>query len=412
MKLSKLTFLNLFFLSFCLLFFFSCAEDYDDGSYRDSSEDISTGGSDGSDSDDSSSTPDDGGGGNGADSSGVMTAGEWNDLDNWDFWKNLSSSTQFANYSDYWNFFPTQRIAIKIENDLGNALGNIEVSLMNNSNKIWTSKTDNLGRAELWLNLYEKNSNVKLEDCRIVIHSTNQVINPVQLYQTIEDTHTIIINNTSSIPSTSPQIDISFVVDATGSMGDEIHFLKNELQDVIQRISTNNPNKTIRTSSVFYRDEFDEYVTKVSPFTQSTSQTIDFIKSQDAVGGGDYPEAVHSGLDKAIFQLEWNPNAKTKIIFLILDAPAHSEAQVIQNLQASIKEAAKLGIKVIPITASGINKNTEALMRSFSLATNSTYVFITNHSGIGNDHIEATVGEYEVEYLNNLMVRLVNKYAE
>ena len=36
------------------------------------------------------------------------------------------------------------------------------------------------------------------------------------------------------------------------------------------------------------------------------------------------------------------------------------------------------------------------------------FFFITNDSGIGNDHIEASVGDYEMELLNGLMVRLIN----
>jgi hypothetical protein len=48
-------------------------------------------------------------------------------------------------------------------------------------------------------------------------------------------------------------------------------------------------------------------------------------------------------------------------------------------------------------------------MRSLAIATNGTYVFITNHSGIGDEHLEATVGNYQVEYLNNLMVRLIDE---
>jgi hypothetical protein len=51
-------------------------------------------------------------------------------------------------------------------------------------------------------------------------------------------------------------------------------------------------------------------------------------------------------------------------------------------------------------------------MRFFSITTNGTYVFITNHSGVGNSHLEPSVGEYQVEFLNDLMVRLINKYAE
>ena len=51
-------------------------------------------------------------------------------------------------------------------------------------------------------------------------------------------------------------------------------------------------------------------------------------------------------------------------------------------------------------------------MRNFSIATNGTYVFITNDSSVGNEHLEPSVGEYEVEYLKDLMVRLIKKYSE
>jgi hypothetical protein len=46
------------------------------------------------------------------------------------------------------------------------------------------------------------------------------------------------------------------------------------------------------------------------------------------------------------------------------------------------------------------------------MLTNGTYVFITNDSGIGNEHLEPSVGEYEVELLNELLVRLILKYTE
>ena len=96
---------------------------------------------------------------------------------------------------------------------------------------------------------------------------------------------------------------------------------------------------------------------------------------------------------------------------MLLDAPPHEEAQIIDDLHTSIKKAAQKGIKIIPIVASGINKETEFLMRNFSIATNGTYVFITNDSGVGNDHLEPTVGDYNVEILQELMIRLITKYT-
>ena len=51
-------------------------------------------------------------------------------------------------------------------------------------------------------------------------------------------------------------------------------------------------------------------------------------------------------------------------------------------------------------------------MRFIAMYTNGTYVFITDHSGIGNKHLEPSVGEYQVEKLSDLMVRLIKKYSE
>ena len=97
---------------------------------------------------------------------------------------------------------------------------------------------------------------------------------------------------------------------------------------------------------------------------------------------------------------------------MLLDAPAHHNADVIASLQKSIAKYAARGIRLIPVAASGVDKNTEFMLRFFSAATCGTYVFITNHSGIGNDHIEATVGDYEVESLNELIARLIVKYTK
>jgi len=216
----------------------------------------------------------------------------------------------------------------------------------------------------------------------------------------------------NEITDSNERVELSFIVDATGSMSDELEFLKSDLADVIQRVENDNPALKIYTSSVFYRDEGDDYLTRKSEFSDNVNTTVDFIGNQSAGGGGDFPEAVHSAMKVGIEELEWASEAKTRIAFLLLDAPPHHESLVISDLQNSIIAAAQKGIKVIPITASGIDKETEFLMRFFSITTNGTYVFITDHSGIGNDHLEPTVGEYEVEFLNDLMVRLIKEYTE
>ena len=44
------------------------------------------------------------------------------------------------------------------------------------------------------------------------------------------------------------------------------------------------------------------------------------------------------------------------------------------------------------------------------MATGGTYTFLTDDSGVGGSHLEPTVGEYQVEQLNDLLVRLIEQY--
>ncbi len=46
-------------------------------------------------------------------------------------------------------------------------------------------------------------------------------------------------------------------------------------------------------------------------------------------------------------------------------------------------------------------------MRSLALCTNGTYVFLTNHSGIGGSHIEPTTDEYDVQLLSDRLTSII-----
>ena len=167
------------------------------------------------------------------------------------------------------------------------------------------------------------------------------------------------------------------------------------------------------TGSVFYRDQGDLYLTRLSPFTSDISSTMAFIKEQWAEGGGDTPEAVHTALDVALKQLQWHNDAYAKMAFLLLDAPAHKDHEgVIESLQASITAFAANGIKIIPVFCSSGEKECEFMCRQFAILTGGTYVFLTDDSGVGGDHVTPTVGDYQIEHLNNLIYRLIIKYTE
>ncbi len=337
---------------------------------------------------------------------GQITAGEWRDTENWDFWSDLMDNEDFAEHQTTWKMTPVERFSVQVLGANSQPVKDAAVRLKDASGEIiWTARTDNKGKAELWANLFEEG---QIADRIEVTYNaqTGLIVSPKPIEKAINTVQLNVYDNLL------PYADVAFIVDATGSMGDEITYLKAELLDVIHRIKNESFGVDLRTGSVFYRDEGDVYVTKKSAFSIDATKTVDFVKDQEAGGGGDFPEAVDQAVQVAIEDLEWSENALARIAFLLLDAPPHLDDHVIANLHNQIRLAAEKGIKIVPITASGINKQTEFLMRFMELATNGTYVFITDHSGIGNDHLEATVGEYEVEFLNDLMVRLVREYLQ
>ena len=335
---------------------------------------------------------------------GLVTAGEWNDLDNWAFYQKTLMKEPFKGFPDDWQMYTNHRIAVALTAK-NKPAANATVTLFRNDTPIWTAKTDNLGRAELWVGAFQKEKELNTAPLRLKVNE--QWVSTA----TISETQVNRIALDEALPSPTNLVQIAFMVDATGSMGDELEFLKMDLKKVINEVQKTNTQLKISTATVFYRDEGDEYVVKHSPFTEDINQTTEFISQQRADGGGDFPEAVDKALVQ-LNQLQWQPEARTRIAFLVLDAPPHNKPAVISSIQYSVKTAAASGIKLIPVVASGIDKTTEFLMRFIAMYTNGTYVFITDHSGIGNKHLEPSVGEYQVEKLSDLMVRLIKKYSE
>lgn len=210
----------------------------------------------------------------------------------------------------------------------------------------------------------------------------------------------------------SQKIEIGFMVDATGSMGDEIKFLQRELIDVVGRIKKERPCMDIYTGSIFYKDHGDNYLTRIQPLTSNPVNTIDFISNQYAGGGGDFPEAVDYGLEAAINELNWSAEAGTKLLFILLDAPPHVNPEIQARLNKAIQLAASKGIRFVPVAASGINQSTEFLLKYMAIITNGEYLYITDDSQIGGRHLLPTGGKSEVEFLNDLMVNVILKYSE
>ncbi|MBU0763899.1 MAG: carboxypeptidase regulatory-like domain-containing protein [Bacteroidetes bacterium] len=339
---------------------------------------------------------------------GVLTAGEVNDFSKWEMWKDITDN-QLKEWQEYWKFKPEKRYTVQITTDNGTPVIDAVVTLRIKSGRaVWTTRTDNTGKAELWADIFPGGEDAgKSLTVETVYDGKNYGMESVSRFH--DGINTLKTDAKCNIPDI---LDAMFVVDATGSMGDEIAYLKEELNDVISKVQQKHSELNINLGSVFYRDKGDAYLTVKSEMSSDISKTINFIRTQYADGGGDTPEAVDEALKVAVREMKWSENARARLLFLVLDAPPHYTDSIINSLQELTREAASKGIRIIPVTGSGIDKATEYLMRAMALATNGTYVFLTDHSGVGNPHIEPTTDKYDVEKLNDLLLRLFFQYTQ
>ncbi len=118
-------------------------------------------------------------------------------------------------------------------------------------------------------------------------------------------------------------LDLVFVMDATGSMRDEIADMQRTMLSIIRVLERLAPS--LRVGFVAFKDRTDEYITQGFPLSPMTSgyrrQLEGFVGTLRAKGGGDNPEPVGRALASAI-GMAWRPTALGRII-VISDAPAH-----------------------------------------------------------------------------------------
>jgi hypothetical protein len=329
---------------------------------------------------------------------GLLTAGEWNDNSNWDFWNNLmGQNRQFSDFAEHWQLFATRRYVVKVIDENGSPIRGAEVSITG-----FKAITDHEGIAYIFRAL---NPNLDFNSPTIFTVSANgetQTVYP-------SDNETVVVFEGARSPA-QLKLDLMFVIDTTGSMGDELHYLQTELDYVISSVSRNNANLPLRLSVNFYRDIGDEYV--VRPFTFSTDIAAQLrnLAAQNAAGGGDRPEAVDAALQNAIHEHTWLDDS-VKLMFIVLDAPPHHNQTTIPAMSRLAAEAAAKGIRIIPLLASDGCTETEFLMRVLAMTTGGTYTFVTGHSGISTGrHVEPTIGDYNVEKLNELLIKIINRY--
>jgi Mg-chelatase subunit ChlD len=215
----------------------------------------------------------------------------------------------------------------------------------------------------------------------------------------------------------SDGLDVCFLVDTTGSMGDDISNAKQNMTRILDELAAKSDG--FRVALIDYRD-FQEraasgdYPAKIHlEFSNDKDEITAAINSLNLGNGGDDPETVYSGLMAAV-GLGWRA-ASTKVVIVLGDAPpldpepytgytlnsvmsALYNADVKIDLDASdervLGDSGDSLIKVYSIGA-GVNSAAEDFFRQISDMTGGAYTGVESASDV-SDAIIGSIEQIEI----------------
>lgn len=216
-----------------------------------------------------------------------------------------------------------------------------------------------------------------------------------------------------SLPVERARLDLVFLVDATGSMADEIDKLKRSMRAMAEQIARLPSRPDTCFALVAYRDRGDEFFVRAHDFSRDLDAFQRSLSGLRAGGGGDYPEALNEALHTAVHRLSWRGDGATRLVVLVADAPPHLDYGA-PWYDDDMQGALARGIKLFAVGASGLDPTGEYVFRQAAQYTGGRFVFLTYakanepSSGPGRETVHE-VGNYSVESLDRLVVRLVRE---
>ncbi|MEP7149178.1 MAG: vWA domain-containing protein [Acidobacteriota bacterium] len=124
-------------------------------------------------------------------------------------------------------------------------------------------------------------------------------------------------------------LEMVFVLDTTGSMGGLLDGAKQRIWGIINEVMQKPSKPRVRVGLVAYRDNGDEYVTRILPITEDLDKVYTTLMDYQADGGGDTPENVRKAMADGVRNSGWSPAKKNlaQIVFLVGDAPPQNYQQ-------------------------------------------------------------------------------------
>ncbi len=328
--------------------------------------------------------------------SGLLTAGSWDDNLNFDFYLKYLKKMDGAQTPGLPLIPRANRLEIRVTDSAGTGISNARVTVTGADGTMLDAPTRSDGRVFFFPGSVGAQTSAALQ-IAVTVGSTTATATA----QVGDASVSVVVAGATGAAPTA--LDLALVIDTTGSMQDEIDYLKAEVSSIASRIKTDFPNVAQRWALILYRDTGDEYVVRSFDFTDSLTTFQGQLSRQAADGGGDYPEAPDQALSK-LTTLTFSQNAAARMAFWIADAPHHEGREMM--MVSDILLAQRLGIHLYPIAASGADDLVEYTMRTAAEVTGGRYLFLTDDSGIGLSHDEPTIPCYFVTTLSRAMSRM------
>jgi Mg-chelatase subunit ChlD len=181
----------------------------------------------------------------------------------------------------------------------------------------------------------------------------------------------------------TPTLEMVFVVDTTGSMGGLIEGAKQRIWGIVNEVMQQQSHPAVKIGLVAYRDRGDQYVTQVLPLTEDLDKVYMTLMQYQAEGGGDEPEDVRRALLDGLQKAGWSRTAPriAQVLFLVGDAPPHTDYKGEQDTLETAAQAVDLGIVVNTIQC-GSSAQTKEVWESIARRGEGQYFAIPQTGGV------------------------------
>jgi Mg-chelatase subunit ChlD len=208
-------------------------------------------------------------------------------------------------------------------------------------------------------------------------------------------------------------LDLLFILDTTGSMGEEIQRLKTTIELINLNLSSLSTRPRLRFGMVLYKDRGDEYITRVVPFTEDLQAFQSALEQVEASGGGDTPEDLQAALQAAM-KMSWDRRG-VRLAFIVTDAPPHLDYGQSYTYARAVEEAKERGIKVYSVGTGGLDLLGEVVLRQIAQYTSAKYIFLTygesgeSEGGTTGSVSHHTGANYQTDKLEAIIIRFAKE---